>query len=130
MGMSYVDVRDVAIGQALAAERGRPGRRYILSAENRTLEQFFSEAAAAAGVPSPRLRVPISAAKSAALLFEAWSAVTARPPLVTRAVLEAAGNYSWYDAARARRELGWQPRPLSQTITDTVRWLGRLKVEG
>ena len=120
MGLAYVDVRDVAAGHLLAAERGRPGRRYILSAHNVELEPFFRQIAALAGVPPPRWQLPIWAAYAAASVFELGAALTGRPPLVTRATLQVAGRYSWFDACRARSELGWQPRPLEETLTDTI----------
>ena len=42
---------------------------------------------------------------------------------VTRDVLQIIGRYAWYDTSRARAELGWEPRPLQQTLEDTIRWL-------
>src|SRR6185369_12959513 len=33
-GLNLVDVRDVALGHLLAADKGRPGERYILAHEN------------------------------------------------------------------------------------------------
>src|SRR5262249_27943337 len=40
-GYDLVDVRDVAAGHLLAAERGQVGRRYILGGENHTLREFM-----------------------------------------------------------------------------------------
>ena len=51
------------------------------------------------------------------------SRVRRRPPPVTSEVLQVLGRYAWYDAAKAQRELGWTPRPLDQTLTDTIAWL-------
>jgi len=49
--------------------------------------------------------------------------VRRREPPITRDVLQIIGRYAWYDSARARAELGWRPRPLAQTLEDTVAWL-------
>jgi dihydroflavonol-4-reductase len=122
MGVSYVDVRDVAAGQLLAAEKGRPGQRYILSAHNLTLEEFYRQACAIAGVPPPRWRVPLPLAYAGACVFEGMSALTGRPPRATRDVLRVAHRFSWFDARRARQELGWTPRPLQETLEDAIRW--------
>ncbi len=45
-GMNVVDVRDVAAGHALAAEKGRSGERYILGGENLTMREFLEQLAA------------------------------------------------------------------------------------
>src|SRR5262249_29152331 len=92
MGLAYVDVRDVAAGHLLAAERGRPGARYILSAHNLMLVDFFREVAAVAGVPPPRWQVPVAVARVAALFFEVWARGTRTRPLVTRAILQVASR--------------------------------------
>ncbi|MGH9175132.1 MAG: 3-beta hydroxysteroid dehydrogenase, partial [Vicinamibacterales bacterium] len=42
---------------------------------------------------------------------------------ITRSVVQIIGRYAWYDTTRARSELGFQPRPLRQTLEDTIRWL-------
>ena len=58
VGFGCLDVRDFASGVVLAAERGRPGQRYLLSGENVTTNQFFEEAASIAGVRAPRFTPP------------------------------------------------------------------------
>ena len=30
--------------------------------------------------------------------------------------------FFYYDSAKARRELGWQPRPWTETVADTYRY--------
>src|SRR5439155_1230081 len=58
-GYNVVDVRDVATGHLLAAEHGRPGRRYILGGENYTLPELFRLLARAAGWrPRALIRLP------------------------------------------------------------------------
>src|SRR5678809_783274 len=41
-GLNVVDVRDVACGHLAACERGKPGERYILGAENLTLQGILA----------------------------------------------------------------------------------------
>ena len=38
----FVDVRDVAIGHILAAEKGKTGEKYILSGERVTMDEIMS----------------------------------------------------------------------------------------
>ncbi len=121
-GLAYVDVRDVAAGHLLAAERGRSGERYILSAANVMMGDFFRAVAARAGARPPRFQVPYPVVYAAALASEAWAAVTGGVPGISRGLVRIAGRYSWFDSSKARTELGWAPRPLEETVGDTVEW--------
>jgi dihydroflavonol-4-reductase len=123
VGFGCLDVRDFADGVLLAAERGQPGRRYLLSGENVTTDQFLRQAAAIAGVPAPRFQPPTALLHAAVTVVGLVSRVRRREPPVTRDVLQIIGRYAWYDTTSARAELGWQPRPLARTLEDTVAWL-------
>ncbi len=123
VGFGCLDVRDFAVGALLAAEHGSPGKRYLLSGENVTTNEFLQRVAAAAGVKPPRFEPPAILLYILVAAVEGVSAVRRRPPPVTRSVLQLIGRYAWYDTTLARTELGWSPRPLRETLEDTVRSL-------
>jgi dihydroflavonol-4-reductase len=121
-GFNVVDVRDVAEGHLLAWERGRSGERYILGGENMTLSQFAATLAEISGRPAPRWVVPFPLAWLAALGHETVSALVRRPPVVTREMLRYARRWAFYDSGKARRELGYNPRPVREALAGAVRW--------
>ena len=123
VGFGCLDVRDFAAGMVLAGERATSGRRYLLSGENVTAEQFLEQAATVAGVKPPRFEMPTFVLHGVMAGVEAVSAVRRKHAPITRSVLQILNRYAWYDTTRARTELGWTPRSLRETLEDTVRWL-------
>jgi dihydroflavonol-4-reductase len=122
-GLNCLDVRDFADGMLRAAEQGQSGRRYILSAHNVTLDELLVQAATIAGVQPPRWRPPFWLAYSLLTGIEWWSKLRRKPAPIDRSLLQIWGRYAWYNNNRARTELGWEPRPLQQTLEDTLGWL-------
>jgi dihydroflavonol-4-reductase len=129
VGFSCLDVRDFADGMVRAAEQGRSGERYLLTGENVTANQLLERAAAIAGVREPRFKPPMILVNGAVGAVELFGRVFHRPVPITRDVLQIMGRYAWYDAAKARTELGWSPRPLDQTLAETIEWLRNRRVE-
>ncbi|MEE9229649.1 MAG: SDR family oxidoreductase, partial [Acidobacteriota bacterium] len=121
-GFNCVDVRDVAEGHLLAYEKGKGGERYILGGENLRLQQFFALLAEISGRPEPRWRVPRPLAWTAALAHEIGSALRRRPAAFTRDMLRHTRRWGFYSSAKARRDLGYQPRPMRDTLAGAVRW--------
>ena len=109
-GLNIVDVRDVALGHALALERGMPGERYLLGGRDVWLEDLFAQIAAIAGRPRPRIRVPYAAARTAAMLG-----------LVNRHEVRLARLPMFFSSAKAERELGYVPSPIEPALSDAVR---------
>ena len=130
VGFSCTDVRDFADGAVRAAERGRSGERYLLTGENVTAGQLLERAARIAGIRAPRWTLPAFLAHGAIGALELVSRLRGRPAPVTREVLQVLGRYAWYDATKARTELGWTARPLEQTLTDTIEWLRKHRLPG
>lgn len=116
--INVVDVRDVAQGMLLADERGRPGERYILAARNFTLDRLFADLARISGVDPPALKLPGPVVLAA---LEAGSRLGLRLPSSPDEVRSA---MQWWTCRndKARRELGFQPRPHKETLADAVRW--------
>ncbi len=121
-GIAFVDVRDAALGMVLAAERGRAGERYILNAQNLTVEAFFQRLERISGVKAPLFKLPASRPLALGIgraFSKAVRAIGGQPP-VSEESLEM-GQYFWYcDASKAERELGWSPRDPGETLRDTV----------
>ena len=122
-GFGCLDIRDFADGMLLAAERGRSGRRYLLSGDNVTSDEFLEQVAAIGGVAAPRFRAPVPLLHAVVAVLGVVSRLRRKEPPVPPGVLQLLGRYAWYDTTLARTELGWSPRPLARTLEDTIAWL-------
>ena len=114
---SIVDVRDVAEGHLLADERGTVGERYILGGRNFTYERLFADLGRLCGMEPP-LRLPARAASLTATMMAAGGRGGSLTPLEVRA----ASQWWTYRSTKARRDLGWGPRPHEETLEATVAW--------
>lgn len=121
-GNNFVDVRDVAAGMLRAAERGRPGERYILGGTNRSYTTFNAELARVADRPIPRIRLPSFLARLGAELNDRIKKKRSKRPLLTSPQARLLGLFFYYDDSRARQELGYMSRPLRDTIADTYQF--------
>jgi dihydroflavonol-4-reductase len=116
-GSNFADVRDVADGHLRAALAGRPGERYLLGGEDRRWRDFFTDLCRVAGRAIPRFPLPTPLAAAVAHLERG----RARPRL-TVGQARLAGLYFFADSGKARRELGYAPRPLRRTLADAYAW--------
>ena len=123
VGFGCLDVRDFATGAILAADRGKSGQRYLLSGENITAKHLIEQVSSMVGVQPPRFTAPAFLLTVLVGALGLVSSVRGTPPAIDRDVLQILGRHAWYDTSRARTELGWTTRPLSETLTDTVAWL-------
>jgi dihydroflavonol-4-reductase len=122
-GLNLVHVDDVAAGHILALERGKIGERYILGAVNMTLKQILWELASIAGTRAPRIRLPHNVVLPLAYVSEGWAWITrGKEPRVTRVGVRLAKKRMFFSTQKARRILGFQPRPVEQGLRDAVDW--------
>src|SRR5262249_57141256 len=121
-GLNLAHVRDVARGHILAAERGRPGERYILGTENLTLLDIFRRLSRITDIPAPRFRVPYAVAWLTAVSMEGAARLTRRPPQVPLTAVRMARKRMFFSAAKAVRELGLPQTPVDVALYDAVDW--------
>jgi dihydroflavonol-4-reductase len=116
--LNIVDVRDVAEGHLLADRAGVVGERYILGARNFTFDRLFADLARISGVAPPPVKLPAPVVVAAV-----ETAARTRLPLpASPDEARSAGLWWTYRNAKARRELGFDPRAHEVTLEDSVRW--------
>jgi dihydroflavonol-4-reductase len=121
LSVNVVDARDAGQGHLLAAEKGRTGQRYVLGGENVTVRDALATAAREAGVSPPRRRASLGLVRALVAAGEALG----RLPLVQPLPLEhfkTLGEWRAVNTQKARRELGFETRPLADTVRDTLAW--------
>jgi len=130
-GYDWVDVRDVAAAMVRAEQVAPAGATYILSNQWASLQAIGKLVEAAGGARCPRFIFPTWMAYLGIGPLRVLAALRGKTSLFTRQSLGAAltsNHHILHDHAAA--DLGYQPRPLAETVTDTVRWLeeiGRFK---
>ncbi|HYA20781.1 MAG TPA: hopanoid-associated sugar epimerase [Burkholderiales bacterium] len=122
-GLNLVHVDDVAQGHLLAFERGVMGERYILGGRNMTLQEILIEVARISGQKPPRVRLPHNLVLPVAYISEAWAWLTNGPePRATVDGVRLSRKYMYFSSEKARRELGYSPRPVEEALQDAVEW--------
>jgi dihydroflavonol-4-reductase len=116
-----VDVRDVARGHLLAAQRGRPGERYVLGGHDVRWVELLERVANLSGVHHAFIVLPPETA-TLARRREALSL----PGLVRAEGIALMAENGRYSSRKARRELGYRSRPLDRTLRDTIHWYREL----
>jgi dihydroflavonol-4-reductase len=118
---NVVDVRDVARGHLLAAERGTPGERYVLGGHDVRWVDLLERVSELSGVRRPLLMLP----PETATLARAAEALGLPGLVAAEGIVLMAQNWR-YSSRKARRELGYRARPLERTLRDTIDWYREL----
>lgn len=99
-GLSIVHVEDAADGIVQAAATGRSGERYILSGDNVTFAGIARVVQRVAGKTGWTVTIPNMGAR--------WPG----------------HRYAFYSSAKARAEIGFEPRAFEEIVRDYLRWAG------
>jgi dihydroflavonol-4-reductase len=124
-GLNLVDASDTARGHLLAAERGKPGERYILGGQNLTLRQILEQLAGLSGKPAPKVRIPYAVAYLAGVCSTAVAQVTGKEPRAPLEGVRMARKKMWVSSDKAHRDLGFTAGPVEQALEKAIRWFGQ-----
>ncbi len=121
-GLNLVDVRDIAEGHLLAAEKGCPGERYILGCQNLTLQQIFSRLAELSGKSAPKTRIPYAVAYFTGLVNTAWANLTGKEPVAPLEAVKMARSKMFVSHEKASNTLGFSPGPVDAALGRAIGW--------
>jgi dihydroflavonol-4-reductase len=121
-GFDWVDVRDVVAGAMRAEEIAPSGSRYLLSGRWASVCDIAQIVGEITGAGDKKFVCPLWLARAGAPFMEGYSKMSGKRPLYTSFSLKALLSNKNISHARAARDLGYEPRPLRETLEDTLRW--------
>jgi dihydroflavonol-4-reductase len=120
-GLTVAHVDDIAEGHVLAMDKGRSGESYILSGPPLSYKQIMEMWQAICGIPAPKIWLPGWTASLSASLAGGLEKFLKLPMAFSSEALNVLADSTFYATAdKARRELGWQPRPIEQTFKEVL----------
>jgi dihydroflavonol-4-reductase len=121
-GLNLIHVQDVAEGHILALEKGKTGDRYILGNENITLAQMLGILSELTGIPEPKRQIPAWIPLSVAWVDEMVLARIGKAPSVPLDGVRMSQQLMFYDATKARQDLGLPQTPIKTALQQAVTW--------
>jgi len=122
-GYNWVDVRDVCKGAIASIEQGKAGERYILSGTHSELIDLSRMVSEITGRKTPTLLAPGWMARAGVPFMAAWYKMRKQHPLYTYPSLQIVKSVNKdIRNDKARTDLNYNPRPLKETLEDTINW--------
>ncbi len=123
-GYDWVDVRDIVAAAISAIEHGRTGEKYLLSGHWHSLQEFSALIQLHSGRKTVSTVLPMWIARFGLPFITLYSKLSGVKPLYTSESLTiiSEGNRT-ISNVKARNDLNFNPRPLTETIEDFLIWL-------
>jgi dihydroflavonol-4-reductase len=125
--LEVVGVDDAAQAMLLAAERGRVGERYLISERMIPLKEVVEIAAGEAGVPPPRRSISVPVLYGLGAMGTLRARLTGKDAELSMKSVRMMRAEAPVDHSKATRELGWEPRPVEESIREAARFWANMK---
>lgn len=125
---NFVDVRDVALGTIAAGDRDTAGQVYLLCNKSCSVDEFIRLLAEVSGNKPPKIKLGKGIIDLAAPIMEVFYKVSGQSPIFTRYAVRKLVSNCNFSYEKARRELDYNPRPLRESLKDSLEWIK--KTEG
>lgn len=121
-GLNWVDARDMSEGMMAAAEKANPGEKFLLSGHQVTLRTIADYITEYTGQKPLGIVLPYNIARLFAPVVSTFDRIRGKRQLFTPISMDELNSNRCLSHEKARVKLGYEPRPLKTTITDTLEW--------
>ncbi|MFT5483952.1 MAG: dihydroflavonol-4-reductase [Halieaceae bacterium] len=119
-GGASVGIEDAALALLLAEEKGRVGERYAISERWLSFKELFELSAQAGGVKPPPIYIPLPLLYFMAIIASFAARLSGKESKLSVSSIKCSRRLPNIDASKARTELGWVPRPMTEVIPEAV----------
>lgn len=119
---NFVDNRDMAEAMYNAVKMGKSGECYILGGEVITVDELMGYMAESLGRKKPTVKISKGLLKPFVPLISKAMDLAHLPPMLNKFSLSKLEENCNFSNDKAKRELGFKPRPAFETVRDTVLW--------
>jgi len=119
-GLNLVETEDVIEAIISAIDKGTPGHRYILAGDNIDPAKAFAIAGKYFGIKKPFIKIPYWMLYLTGAVMELIYVFRNKKPRFNRAIAHLAKLKFYYNCAKAKRELGFSPKTLDQSVARIV----------
>ncbi len=120
--LEAVGIDDAAAALLLAAEKGRVGERYLISEKMISNADVVRIAAEAVGVPAPSRTIPLPLTYAMAAVGSLKARLTRTDERLSLDSVRLMRAEAPVDCSKAKRELGWEPRPVEESIREAAKF--------
>ena len=119
--LAWAHVDDIVQGHLLAMEKGKPGETYIIAGPVHTFIEAYKLAERVTGVPAPVVKASPTMVKIMAGFMGAVGKIFPVPETMAGETLRAMAGTTYIGSnAKAKRELGYNPRPLEEGLPEVL----------
>lgn len=122
-GYDFVDVRDVASATVCATEHGKIGQCYLLSNNYASILSMMDDIRSIAGTQKVRIILPRGFVLFLEPLIGFYFKIRKQKPLLTAQSLSVLRADVRFSHDRATKDLSYNPRPMLETLHDTVQFI-------
>ena len=120
-GVTWAHVDDIAAGHILAMEKGQISESYILAGPSMTYKEATGTWQKMTGIPAPKVWMPGWTAGGLAGVTRLLEHTLNVKMTFSSEALDTLNDYTFFASAeKAKRELGWQPRPVEALFKEVL----------
>lgn len=119
--LTWAHIDDIAQGHILAMEKGKPGETYIIAGPVHTVAEGFEVAERITGIPAPKIQASPTLLRIMGGFMGVVEKIIPVPETMAGETLRAMAGTTYIGSnAKAKRELGYNPRPMEEGLPEVL----------